>query len=58
MKIRCKIQVKDRFRKIVFDKVLQEGQNKINIENFQSGIYFLQSISESGIKTTKKLLKI
>jgi hypothetical protein len=58
MKIRCKIRIKDKLGNIVFDNALQKGNNKINIDNYPSGIYFLQSISERGLRTTKKLLKI
>lgn len=52
------IQIKDRLGNIVFNEALQKGSYKISLDNYPSGIYFLQSISESGVKTAEKLLKI
>jgi hypothetical protein len=53
-----RIQIKDRLGNIVFDKAFQKGNNKINLNKYPSGIYFLQSISGTDIRTTKKILKI
>ena len=53
-----KIQIKDRLGNIVFDENCKKGTSKISLENQTSGIYFLQSISDTGISNSKKILKI
>ncbi|MFT6338268.1 MAG: hypothetical protein ACJATI_005040 [Halioglobus sp.] len=54
----ARIELADKFGNILYKDVFEKGENRINLEGYPTGIYFLHTISETGNKNTEMLLKI